>query len=69
MPSHIARLAVLGAFALAATACSNGNGSSLPFAGSPNSAGGTQGTFQSGGTSTALLRFIQGSPDYGKVDV
>jgi len=69
MLSHLARLAVLGAFAATATACSNGNGNALGFAGPPNNAGGSSGTFQSGGSGTALLRFIQGSPDYGKVDV
>ncbi len=63
MRSLLARLAVLGAFAVTMTACSNGSGSSLPFAGPPNNAGGSSGTFQSGGNGLALLRFIQGSPD------
>jgi hypothetical protein len=69
MRSLLVRLAVLGAFAIGTAACSNGSGGALPFASSPNAAGGSQGQFQSGGTSTALLRFIQGSPDYTKVDV
>jgi len=63
MRSLLARLAVLGAFALSMTACSNGSGSSLPFAGPPNQAGGSPGTIQSGGNGVALLRFVQGSPD------
>jgi hypothetical protein len=63
MRSLLARLAVLGAFAVGTAACSNGSGGALPFAGSPNNAGGSQGQFQSGSTSTALLRFIQGAPD------
>jgi hypothetical protein len=63
MRSLLARLAVLGAFALSMTACSNGNGTSLPFAGPPNQAGGSPGTVQSGGNGVAVLRFIQGSPD------
>src|SRR4030081_3122644 len=63
MRSLLARLAVLGAFAVGTAACSNGSGGALPFAGSPNNAGGSRGQFQSGATSTALLRFIQGSPD------
>jgi hypothetical protein len=65
MRSLLARLAVLGAFALSMTACSNGAGSSLPFAGPPNNAGGSPGTIQSGGNGSSLLRFIQGSPDSG----
>ena len=63
MRSLLARLAVLGAFAVATAACSNGSGGALPFAGPPNNAGGSQGQFQSGSNSAALLRFIQGSPD------
>lgn len=65
MRSLLTRLAVLGAFAVSLSACGNGNGSSLPFAGPPNNSGGVSGTFQSGGNGTALLRFIQGSPDSG----
>ena len=60
-----ARLIILGAFSATATACAAGSGGSLPFAGSPNNGGGGPGTHQPGGTSTALLRFIQGSPDSG----
>jgi hypothetical protein len=63
MRSLLARLAVLGAFAVTLSACSNGNGTSLPFAGSPNQAGGTSGTFQSGSNGQMLLRFLDGSPD------
>ncbi len=63
MRSLLARLAVLGTFAVATAACSNGSGGALPFAGPPNNGGGSQGQFQSGSNSTALLRFIQGSPD------
>jgi hypothetical protein len=69
MRSLLARLAVLGAFAVTLAACNNGSGTSLPFAGPPNSFGGTSGTVQSGSNGTALLRFIQGSPDFGNVDV
>jgi hypothetical protein len=65
MRSLLARLAVLSAFAVSMAACSNGNGTSLPFAGSPNNAGGSPGTIQSGGNGVALVRFIQGSPDSG----
>ena len=63
MRSLLARLAVLGAFAVGTAACSNGSGGALPFAGPPNGAGGSQGQFQSGGNSFFLLRFVQGSPD------
>ncbi len=69
MKHHFARLAALAAFALTATACSGGNGTALPFAGTPNNAGGSSGTYQPGGTSTALLRFVEGSPDYASADV
>jgi hypothetical protein len=69
MRSLLARLAVLGAFAIGMAACTNGSGGSLPFAGPPNNAGGAQGQFQSGANSTALLRFVQGSPDYTNVDI
>jgi hypothetical protein len=69
MRNLLARLAVLGAFAAGMAACANGSGGALPFAGPPNAAGGSQGQFQSGGNSTALLRFVQGSPDYNGVDV
>jgi hypothetical protein len=65
MRSPLARLTALGAFAVIVAACSGGNGTSLPFAGPPNNAGGNNGTFQAGVTGTALLRFIQGSPDSG----
>jgi hypothetical protein len=65
MRSPLARLAALGAFAVTIAACSGGNGTTLPFAGPPNNAGGNNGSFQSGVTGTALLRFIQGSPDSG----
>src|ERR1700694_6314746 len=65
MRSLLARLAVLGAFALSMSACTGGNGTSLPFAGPPNNAGGTPGTIQSGANGQALLRFVQGSPDSG----
>jgi hypothetical protein len=65
MRSPLARLIALGAFAVTVAACSGGNGTSLPFAGPPNNAGGNNGSFQSGTTGTALLRFIQGSPDSG----
>lgn len=63
MRSLLARLVVLGVFAIGTAACSNGSGGALPFAGPPNAAGGSQGQFQSGATGTALLRFVQGSPD------
>ncbi|HEV2738090.1 MAG TPA: hypothetical protein VGU66_05875 [Candidatus Elarobacter sp.] len=63
MRSLLARLAVLGAFAVGTAACSNGSGGALPFAGPPNNAGGSQGQFQSGSNSAALIRFVQGSPD------
>jgi hypothetical protein len=63
MRSLLARLAVLGAFAVAVTACSGGSGNALPFAGPPNNAGGSPGTIQSGSNGLALLRFVQGSPD------
>jgi hypothetical protein len=63
MRSLLARLAVLGVFAVGTAACSNGSGGALGFAGPPNNAGGSQGQFQSGSNQTALLRFIQGSPD------
>jgi len=69
MRSLLARLAVLGAFAVGMAACTNGSGGALPFAGPPNNAGGSQGQFQSGANNTALLRFIQGSPDYSNVDI
>jgi hypothetical protein len=65
MRSSLARLIALGAFAVSVAACSGGNGTSLPFAGPPNNAGGNNGSFQSGVTGTALLRFIQGSPGSG----
>ena len=68
MRSLLARLAALGAFALTVSAC-GGAGQTLPFAGPPNNSGGSPGTFQSGGSLNTLLRFIQGSPDYGAVDV
>lgn len=65
MRSLLARLAVLGALAASLSACSGGNGTSLPFAGGPNNAGGSIGTVQTGANTQTLLRFIQGSPDSG----
>ncbi len=69
MRSLLARLAVLGAFAVTLSACSNGAGTSLPFAGTPNQAGGTSGTFQSGSNGQMLLRFLDGSPDASAASV
>lgn len=70
MRSLLARLAVLGAFAVSMSACSNGvGGTSLPFSGPPNSAGGNTGLLQSGATGSALLRFVHGAPDIGAVDI
>ena len=70
MRSLLARLAVLGAFAVSMSACSNGpGGTSLPFSGPPNSAGGNTGLLQSGANGSALLRFVHGAPDIGTVDI
>jgi len=70
MRSLLARLAVLGAFAVTMTACGGGKDTSLPFAGNPNAGGGAGGgTLQSGSNSQALLRFVNGSPDVPSVDV
>ncbi len=70
MRSPLARLAVVSALAMSVSACSNGTGgTSLPFSGPPNNAGGNTGLLQSGATGSALLRFVHGSPDIGTVDV
>jgi len=63
MRSLLARLAALGALAVSLSACGGGNGNSLPFAGEPNAAGGSNGTIQTGSNGQALIRFVQGSPD------
>lgn len=63
MRTLLARLAVVGALAVTMTACSNGNGNSLPFGGPPNNAGGSPGTVQAGSNGLSLIRFVQGSPD------
>ncbi|HZO94653.1 MAG TPA: hypothetical protein VFB22_12930 [Candidatus Baltobacteraceae bacterium] len=61
--------ALAAAFGAGACGCSSGpGGTSLPFTQTPNGGGGTSGTSQPGGTSTALLRFVQGSPDRASVD-
>jgi len=44
-------------------------GSSLPYAGPPNNAGGGSGTNVPSGTGSAVIRFVQGSPAYGTVVV
>jgi hypothetical protein len=67
MRSLFIRLAALGTLAASMSACGGGNGSALPYAGDPNSAGGQTGTYQSGSNGQALLRFIQGSPDVATV--
>jgi hypothetical protein len=67
MRSLLARLAVLGAFAVSVSACSGGNSSSLPVAGPPNNNGGTVSNYQTGANGNALIRFVQGSPDVGQV--
>lgn len=67
MRSLLARLAVLGAFAVSVSACSGGNATSLPVAGPPNNNGGTVSLYQPGANGTALIRFVQGSPDVGQV--
>jgi hypothetical protein len=64
MRSLLARLAVLGAFAVSVSGCT-GTGASLPFAGPPNSAGGNPGTFQSGSNGSMLVRFVNGAPNNG----
>ena len=68
MRSHLARLAVLGAFAVSLAGCT-GSGTSLPFAGPPNNAGGNPGTFQSGSNGSSLVRFINGAPEFPNVDI
>ncbi|HTJ28709.1 MAG TPA: hypothetical protein VMA36_21325 [Candidatus Limnocylindria bacterium] len=67
MRSLLARLAVLGAFAVSVSACGGGSATSLPVAGPPNNNGGTVSIYQSGANGTALVRFVQGSPDVGSV--
>jgi hypothetical protein len=70
MRSLLARLAVVSALAVSVSACSNGTGgTSLPFSGPPNNAGGNTGLLQSGATGSALLRFVHGAPDIGTVDI
>jgi hypothetical protein len=69
MRSLLARLAALGTFAVLVSACSGGNATSLPFAGPPNNAGGSPGTVQTAANNLSVLRFIQGSPQFGAVDV
>ncbi len=69
MRSLLARFAVLGAFAVTMTACGGGNGTSLPFAGPPNSAGGSGGLLQSGSNGTALVRIVDGSPDAAAANI
>jgi hypothetical protein len=69
MRSLLARLAVLGAFAVSVSACSSGHDSSLPLGGPPNNNGGTIANYQTGANGTALIRFVQGSPDVGQVDL
>jgi hypothetical protein len=64
MRSLLARLAVLGAFAVSISGCT-GTGASLPFAGPPNNAGGVPGTFQGGSNGSMLVRFVNGAPDNG----
>lgn len=66
--NFLVRLGVSAALAVSASACGNGNATSLPFAG-PSNGGGNPGIIQSGGTGQALFRFVQGSPDVGKVDI
>ena len=62
-------LTMLGVLALATAGCSNGGAGALPYAAAPNAGGGTSGTYQSGATSTALLRFVNGSPDFSATTV
>lgn len=69
MRSLLVRFAVLGTLAVSLGACSSGNGSTLPFAGTPNAAGANSGTFQAGASGQALVRFVHGSPDAGPVDI
>ncbi len=65
MRSLLARLAVLGAFAVSMSACSGGNGDALPFAGGPNNAAAAPAPSKAAPTGQTLIRFIQGSPDSG----
>lgn len=69
MRSLLARLAVLGVLAVSMSACAVGNSSSLPFGGPPNNNSGSVPNFQTGANGTALIRFVQGSPDVGQVDI
>ncbi len=70
MRSHLARLAALGALALSMSACSNGvGGTSLGFSSPPNGSGGGTGLLQAGANGSSLLRFVQGAPDVGTVDI
>jgi len=69
MRSLIARTTVVAALGFCLSACTGGGGTSLPFAGPPNNAGGAGSTIQTGSNGQALIRFVQGSPDYTNVDV
>ena len=64
MRSLLVRLAIAAVLLVPMTACSNGSGTSLPYAGPPNAAGGQNGgIYQSGANGQALLRVVNGSPD------
>ena len=65
----IARTTVVAVLGFCLSACTGGGSTSLPFAGPPNNGGGGSGTIQTGSNGQALIRFVQGSPDYTSVDV
>jgi len=65
----LARTTVVAVLGFCLSACTGGGSNSLPFAGPPNNAGGSGSTIQTGSNGQALIRFVQGSPDYAGVDV
>ncbi|HZO94787.1 MAG TPA: hypothetical protein VFB22_13670 [Candidatus Baltobacteraceae bacterium] len=63
-----ARPSLCALLAVALGGCAVG-GTSLPYAGPPNNAGGGSGSNVPAGTGSALIRFVQGSVGYASVDV
>lgn len=69
MRSLFPRLAALSVFAVAIAGCGGSSGTALPAVGSPNNGQASTNQFVANSSGTGAVRFLNGSPDAGNVDI
>ncbi len=69
MRSLFSRVAALSVMAVSVAGCAGSNGTALPPGGPFTGSGGAQGNIVSNSTGTAAVRFVNGSPDAGAIDL